>query len=71
MSDIFIPQKTLINTRNSMYRLRTQFRKSKMGQKSLSFLGPKLWNILPDEIKSSKNTKFFKHEMKNMFFTNL
>ena len=70
MSDIFIPQKTSINTRNSMYRLKTQIKKSKMGQKSLSFLGPKLWNILPDEIKSSKNTNSFKHEMKNMFFTN-
>jgi len=52
MSDIFIPQQTQINTRNSMFRLKTQIKKSNMGQNSLSFLGPKLWNTLPDEIKS-------------------
>ena len=70
MSDIFIPQKILINTRNSMYRLKTQIRKSNMGQNSLSCLGPKLWNILPNEIKSSKNTNSFKHKMKDNYFSN-
>jgi len=69
MSDIFIPQKTLINTRNSMFRLKTQIKKSNMGQNSLSCLGPKLWNILPDEIKSSKSTNSFKHKVKNRFFS--
>jgi len=68
MSDIFIPQKTVINTRNSMYRLKTQIRRSNMGQNSLSCSGPKLWNILPNEIKSSKSTNSFKHKLKNKFF---
>ena len=62
LSDVFIPQKTVINTRNSMYRLKMQINKSNMGQNSLSYLGPKLWNILPDEIKSSTNTNSFKHK---------
>jgi len=70
MSDIFIPHKTSINTRNSMYRLKTQIKKSNMGQKSLSCLGPKLWNILTNEIKSSNSTNSFKHKMKNDFFSN-
>ena len=70
MADIFIPQKTLIITRNSMYRLKTQIKKSNMGQNSLSCLGPKLWNILPNEIKSSNNTNSFKHSVKNTFFSN-
>ena len=68
MSDIFIPQKTVINTRNSMYRLKTQIKRSNMGQNSLSCIGPKLWNILPNEIKSSESTNSFKHKLKNKFF---
>ena len=68
MSDIFIPQKTVINTWNSMYQLNTQIKKSNMGQNSLSCLGPKLWNILPNEMKSSNSTNSFKHKLKNKFF---
>ena len=70
MSDVFIPQNTVINTRNSMYRLKIKINKSNMGQNSLSYLGPKLWNILPDEIKSSTNTNSFKHKVKIKYFSN-
>ena len=70
MSNIFIQQKTIINTRNSMYRLKTQIRKSNMGQNSLSYLGPKLWNILPKEIKSSKSKNSFKQKLKDNYFSN-
>ena len=63
MSDIFIPQQTQINSRNSMFRLKTQIKKSNMVQNSLFFLGPKLWNTLADEIKSSKSTNSFKHKV--------
>ena len=67
MSDIFIPQITLINTRNSMHRLKIQIKKTNMGQNSLSYLGPKLWNTLPNEIKACKSTNSFKHKVKNKF----
>ena len=70
MSDIFIPQQTLIKTRNSMYRLKMQIKKTNMGQKSLSCLGPKLWNIISNEVKSSKSTNLFKHKLKNNYFSN-
>jgi len=68
MSDIFVPQKTVINTRNSKFRLKTQIKRSNMGHNSLSCIGPKLWNILPNEIKLSESTNSFKHKLKNNFF---
>ena len=46
-------------------------RKSNAGQKSLSYLGPKIWNSLPSELKSSNNIDTFNHKIKENFFLNL
>ena len=38
--------------------------------KSISFLGPKIWNFLPNEIKSSKDANLFKVPLKDWYFEN-
>ena len=68
MSEIFIPHKTVQNTRNSEHRFKVPLKRTNMGQNSLSYLGPKLWNNLPNEIKISKSRNVFKHKIKSAFF---
>ena len=34
------------------------------GSESISFLGPNVWNILPDRLKNAKSLEMFKLEIK-------
>ena len=43
----------------------------RIGQKTLSYIGPKTWNNLPAQIKLSKNVNTFKHDIKKSFFDDL
>ena len=52
-------------------KLDLPFRKSCIGQKTLSYIGPKTWNNLPAQIKQSKNVNTFKHDIKKSFFNDL
>ena len=45
-------------------------RTTNYGIRSLSFQGPKIWNSLPDEIKTAQNTKQFKNSIKTWFLSN-
>ena len=45
----FAPQ-CRIGTRNKFAKLKIPFHKTNMGQKAISFIGPSLWNSLPDYI---------------------
>ena len=56
------------NTRRSNCRLQLPYRNTSYGHKALSFLGSKLWNILPAKIKSSSNINTFKHDIKKAIF---
>ena len=68
MSEIFhIATQNNIGTRFSKLKLRIPFRKSNMGQNTLSFLGPQQWNKLPNEIKICETTNVFKHRLKTYF----
>ena len=40
-----------IDTRNKFAKLKIHFRKTNMGQKAISFIGPSLWNSLPEVFK--------------------
>ena len=40
------------------------FHKGSYGQKCLSFLGPKIWNGFPSDLKSANNPNTFKHKIK-------
>ena len=39
-----------------------------IGQKGLSYIGPRYWNALRSDLKFSKNTNIFKHNMKDEYF---
>ena len=54
-----------IDTRKKFAKLKIPFRKSNMGQKAISFVGPSLWNNLPEFIKKTDNLNTFKHNVKN------
>ena len=42
-----------IDTRNKFAKLKIPFRKTNMGKKAISFVGPSLWNSLPELIKKN------------------
>ena len=68
MSEIFsIAHQINITTRSFFMKLTQPFRKTNMGQKSLSFLAPKQWNKLPKEIKDCNTVNTFKHKLKQHF----
>ena len=46
-------------------------RTSNLGQKGISYLGPRTWNKLLSEIKSAESVNTFKHEVKKKFFEDL
>ena len=58
-------------TRRSKNKLNQPFRKTNIGQNCLSYLGPKIWNNLPSNLKSATNINSFKHKIKDKFFNDL
>ena len=50
--------------RNSYQKLQQPFCKTNTGQNALSFIGPALWNKVPEEIKRTTNLNAFKHNLK-------
>ena len=55
-------------TRNSL-KLLQPLRTKALSQKCLSYLGPFIWNGLPDDVKLSNNVNTFKHKINKTFFT--
>ena len=55
-------------TRNSL-KLLQPLRTKALSQKCLSYLGPFIWNGLPDDVKLSNNVNLFKHKVKKTFLT--
>ena len=53
-----------ISSRNNYARLKVPFRKTTMGQKSLSYIGPSVWNKLPSSMKRNISLNKFKHDVK-------
>ena len=68
MSDMFIHNKVIKRTRYSQHSLKIPFRKTNLGQKTLSYSGPFLWNDLPIDLKLAKCRNEFKHKMKSSYF---
>ena len=58
-----------IDTRNSFAKLKHLFRKTNMGQKTLSLpsIGPSLWNNVPEIMKKTNNLNAFEHNAKNLY----
>ena len=71
MSEMFLPIGQSRITRRSKDKLNQPFRKTNIGQNFLSYLGPKIWNNLPSELKSATNINSFKNKIKDKFFNDL
>ena len=56
-------------TRNSSLKLFQPLRMKALSLKCLSYLGPFIWNGLPDDVKLSNNVNTFKLKVKNNFWT--
>ena len=50
-----------LSLRSSYQKLPQPFRKTNTGQNALSFIGPALWNKVPEKIKITANLNTFKH----------
>ena len=56
-----------ISSRNNYARLKVPFRKTTMGQKSLSYVGPSVWNKLPSSMKRNIILNKFKNDVKKQY----
>ena len=56
-----------INTINSLFKLNHAFWKTSTGQKGFSYIGPAIWNRIPEIIKKTRNLNTFKHKMKRYY----
>ena len=70
-SEIYHPLEQRQHTRRSKHKLYLPQRTSNIGQKGISYLGPRTWNKLPSEIKSVGTVNTFKHDIKTKFFEEL
>ena len=70
VNEIFIPSPNTYNTRLQM-ALDIPLRKTNLGQKNLSFLGPSLWNKLSTNLKLVNTTSSFTHGYKTMILKEL
>ena len=52
------------NLRNNLHFITPQIRTVYHGSESISFLGPKIWNILPDRLKNATSLEAFKIQIK-------
>ena len=58
-----------IGTRNNFSKFKNRFRKTNRGQKAISYIGPSIWNNLPDSIKRANSLNIFKHNVKKHYLT--
>ena len=71
ISEIFYPSYYRYNTRMITLKLDLPLQHCCLGQKTISYLGPKTWNNLPAKIKLSRNVNTFKHDIRKLFFDEL
>ena len=71
MSEIFHPSHSRYNTHMATLKLDLPFRQSCPGQKTISYLGPNIWNNLAAETKLRRSVNSFKHDIKKLFFDKL
>ena len=62
--EIFVPKISLHNLRRDSTFERRQVHSVYHGAESLSFLGPKMWDLVPLELKQLESLKVFKLKIK-------
>ena len=66
LSEIFQNRASLYNLRkNPSFFYVRQVHSFYRGTESLSFLGPKIWELIPEDIKQSASLAIFKSKIKN------
>jgi len=68
ISEMYNPVEQSRYTRRSSKQLKLPNQITNRGLKTLSYIGPKLWNALPTSILSVNNVNNFKHKLKENFF---
>ena len=72
MNEVFRPAENIrINTRNRYLKLINPFRKTSTEQNGLSYIGPAIWNRIPEILKKTKNLNTFKYKMKDYYLSDL
>ena len=72
LNEVFqIAPENNIQTRGSFLKLKYLFRKTNAGQRALSYIGPTIWNKIPDTLKRTKNLNTFKHNLKEHYLKEL
>ena len=71
ISEMYFPLEQSQCTRRSLNKLWIPNQRTNRGLKMLSYLGPRLWNVLPNFLKSLKSVNNFKHKLKESFFNSL
>ena len=60
-----------ISSRNDHAKLKDPFCKTNMGQKSLAYISPSVWNKLPSSMKRNISLNKFKHDVKKHYLQEL
>ena len=60
-----------ISSRNNYAKLKVPFRKTTMGQESLSYIGLSVWKKLPSSMKRNTGLDKFKHNVKKHYLREL
>ena len=67
LNDIFVPALYPHNFRRQNTLQRRRVKSVRHGTESLSFLGPKIWDIIPQNIKQSKTVEYLNQKLKRGF----
>ena len=66
MSDVFVTKEVPYNLRGSNYLAMPRARTNLYGIDTIRFVGQKLWQTLPREIKESQSLEIFKRNIKSI-----
>ncbi len=69
IKEMFTVNNGKYNTRNPNM-LKRPFYKTSNGQKAISYIGPKLWDSMPNYLKEKRTIASFKHEYKSHYLRN-
>ena len=69
LNDIFVSRTPFYNLRNDRHFETRKVCSVYHGTESLSFLGPKIWDLVPLEMKQAENLESFKAKIKKIIFS--
>ena len=65
LNEVFVPRQCNYELRGNNFLERRKVKSMRYGTESISSLAPKIWEILPNEIKDSDTLQIFKAKIKN------